>query len=82
MFKVGTVIQYFEKVEVALIKLDNVVSVGEKIDFFRDGKKLFGQKVEMLQKEHSKIISANRNDIVALKTNEKVEKDTEIFKES
>lgn len=80
MFKVGTVNHYFDKLGVAITKLDNDLSVGDKVFFKKNGSDLFSQYIESIQVEHQKLDSASRGDIIGLKTTEKVTVGTEIFK--
>jgi len=82
MFKVGEVSNYFDKIGIAIVTLDNTLSVGDKIKFVLDNQDLFEQAVESIQIEHKKLDSANRGSVVALKTNEAVKAGTEIFKAS
>ena len=72
MFKVGEVSNYFDKIGIAIVTLDNTLSVGDKIKFVLDNQDLFEQAVESIQIEHKKLDSANRGSVVALKTNEAV----------
>lgn len=80
MFKVGKVLQFYAKTSIAIVELDGTLSVGDRIKFERLGETLFEQKVELIQIEYNKVDSANRNDVVGLKTNEEVQKGDEIFK--
>ena len=80
MFKVGTVTHYYDKIGVAIVELNNTLSVGEKVKFIKDGESLFEQTIESIQVEHKKLDSANAGDVVGLKTNEVVKTGTEIFK--
>ncbi len=80
MFKVGTVSTFFSKVSVAFIKLENPLSVGDTIRFVKNGETKFEQKVESLQVGYRKIDTAARGSMVGLKTNNEVEKETEVFK--
>jgi hypothetical protein len=80
MFKVGEVKHYYEKIGFALVELGGVLSVGEKIKFSFNDADLFDQIVELIQVGHAKLESANRGDMVLLKTNDKVFPGTKIFK--
>ena len=82
MFKVGTVTHYYDKIGIAIINLDNLVAVGDKIKFVENGIDLFGQTIDSLQIEHKKVESAGRGDVVGLKTNEAVREGTQVFKTS
>ncbi len=80
MFKVGKVTHYFDKIQVAIVELDNTLSTGDKIKFVRGGEDLFEQTVESIQIEHEKKDSAGKGDVIGLKTNEAVREGTEVFK--
>lgn len=80
MFKIGTVSHYYDKIGVAIVELDSLLAVGDKIKFVRDGQDLFSQSVESIQVEHEKKDSAGKGDVVGLKTNEEVKQGTEVFK--
>lgn len=80
MFKVGKVTHYYDKLSVAIIDLDGTLSVGDNIKFVRGGEDLFEQKVESIQIEHDKKDTANKGDVVGLKTNEAVKEGTEVYK--
>jgi len=80
LFKVGKVSHYYDKLSVAIIDLDGTLSVGDNIKFVRGGEDLFEQKVESIQIEHEKKDSADKGDVIGLKTNEAVREGTEVFK--
>ena len=80
MFKVGKVLQFYSKTSIAIVELDGTLAIHDKIKFVRNGSNLFEQVVESIQVEYKKVDSANRGDVVALKTNEEVQKEDEIFK--
>lgn len=79
-FRVGIVINYFEKSEIAGVQLISDLSVGDTISFIKDRDDLFRQKVETMQVGHKKVDFAKGGDVVALKTDEKVQIGTEIYK--
>jgi putative protease len=80
MFKVGKVIHFYDKIGVAIVELDGVLSVGDRIKFVRGGEDLFEQAVDSIQIEHKKIDSAKKGDVVGLKADEAVKEETEVFK--
>lgn len=82
MFKIGKVTNYYSKLGVAIIELDGTLSVGDKVRFLPDEKDSFEQIVESIQIEHQKKDSANKGDVIALKTNETVKAGTQIYKVS
>lgn len=80
MFKVGKVIHFYDKLSVAIVELDNTLTVGDKVKFVRGGEDLFEQVVESIQVEHNKLDTAKKGDVVGLKTNEVVKEGAEVFK--
>jgi hypothetical protein len=80
LFKVGQVTHYYDKIGVAIVELDGTLSVGDRIKFSRGGEDMFEQLVESIQIEHNKLDSANKGDVVGLKTTEAVKEGTEVFK--
>ena len=82
MFKVGTVTHFYDKIGVAIIDLSATLSVGDKIKFVRGGEDLFSEVVESIQVEHKKLDSANKGDVIGLKTDEAVKTGAEVFKVS
>lgn len=80
MFKIGKVIHYYDKLGVAIVELDNGLSVGDTVKFVKDGEDLFSQKVESIQIEHEKKDSAKKGDVIGLKTDEEVKEGVEVYK--
>ena len=80
MFKVGKVIHYYDKTMMASVIVENTLSVGDKIKFVSENKDLFNQVVDLIQVGYKKLDSANRGDMVGLKTDQAVTEGTEIFK--
>jgi hypothetical protein len=80
LFKVGKVIHFYDKLNVAIVELDATLSVGDEIKFARAGEDLFKQKVESIQIEHEKKDTAGKGDVIGLKTNEAVKEGTEVYK--
>jgi len=80
MFKVGKVLQFYAKTNIAIVELDGTLSIGDRIKFSRDGEILFEQTVALIQIGHEKVDSADRGSVVGLKTDEEAQKGDEIFK--
>jgi len=79
-FKVGEVTHYYDKIGVAIVKVTNLISVGDTIKFVRGGEDIFEQKIESIQVEHEKKDSANKGDVVGLKTERQVKEGAEVYK--
>ena len=82
MFKVGRVINYYEKIGVAIVELEGTLAVHDKIRFLFDHDYLFSQVVEAIQIGHEKVESANRGSKIGLPIKERVQVGTDIFKEN
>lgn len=78
--KIGKVTHYYDKIGVAVVELDGSLTVGDKIKFSRGGEELFEQTVDSIQVEHEKKDSADKGDVVGLKTLKEVKEGAEIYK--
>jgi putative protease len=76
--KVGKVIHYYDKIQVAVIKVSGTINVGDRIKF--SGKNEFEQEVKSMQVEHKQIETAKKGQDVGLKVDKEVHKDDEIYK--
>lgn len=79
-FKIGKVTHFYDKIGVAIIELDGVLSKGDKIKFVRGGEDLFEQTVESIQIEHEKKDSASKGSVIGLKTEKEVKEGAEVYK--
>lgn len=80
MFKIGKVIHYYDKIQVAIVELAADLAVGDKIKFVRGGEDVFEQNVDSIQIEHEKKESASKGETVGLKVEKGVKEGTEVFK--
>ena len=48
MFKIGKVINYYEKIGITIVKLSAPLSVGDKIKFYKDGELILYQQIERI----------------------------------
>ncbi len=78
--KIGSVIHYYDKLGVAIIRLDESLKVGDKIKFTRGGEDLFEQEVVSLQMDHNNISEAKKGDEVGLKVDNEVKEGAEVQK--
>jgi translation initiation factor IF-2 len=78
--KVGEVVHYYDKIGVAVVKLEGDLHKGDKIRFEQGEENKFEQDVESMQNEHNNIDSANAGQEIAIKVNEEVKKGTEVYK--
>lgn len=80
MFKIGIVAHYYDKIGVAIVKLDGLLAVRDKVRFTKNGEYLFDQEITEIQVGHKKLESANKGTLIGIKTREVVPEGTEIFK--
>lgn len=76
--ELGTVIHYFDKAMVAVLKLSAPLAVGDEIKFVH-GDSVFTQLVESMEVEHEKIKKAKKGDEVAIKVNKKTHENAMVF---
>lgn len=77
---IGEVVHYFSKIEVAVIKLSDNLSVGDTIRIAGGESTDFNQTVESMEVEHEKIDKAKKGDEVGLKVKEKVREGYKVYK--
>lgn len=80
MFKIGIVTHYYDKIGVAIVELDGLLAVRDKVRFTKNGEYLFDQEITEIQVGHKKLESANKGTLIGIKTREIMPEGTEIFK--
>lgn len=80
MFKVGLVTHYYDKLQVAIVILSANLAVGETVLFMHKGEPFFKQKVLSMQIDHEEVSSARSGDVVAIKIEQEVKPDEEVYK--
>ena len=75
----GRVTHYYDKIKVAVIKLNASLKNGDSIEI-EGGEKSFSQKVSSMEKDHEKIAKAKRGDEVGMKVKNKVREGYRVFK--
>ena len=78
--KVGKITHYYDKLGVAVLELEDSLSVGDKIRFVRGGEDLFEQDVSSMQVEHEAMENAKAGDVVGLKVDQAVKDGAEVYK--
>ncbi len=77
---IGKVSHYFDKIEVAVIDLDNSLTAGDTIRIVGGEETDFTQEVESMEVDHEKIKKAKKGDSVGLKVKEKVREGYKVYK--
>lgn len=78
---VGKIIHYYDKIGVAVVKLEGNLMVGDTIHV--KGKQTdFEQQVESIQVEHKSISGGKKGEEVAVKLNEKAKEGDLVYKKT
>ena len=75
----GKVIHYYDKIGVAVIRLEGKVAVGDIIKIVR-GDDEFEEKVASIQIEHEEVKSAKKGDEVAIKVSQRAKEGAAVSK--
>jgi U32 family peptidase len=76
---VGKIIHFYPKISVAVIELEDVLKVGDKI-YVEKGEESFEQVVDSMQVEHKSIQEANKGESIGLKLKEITKEGARVFK--
>ncbi|HJX39173.1 MAG TPA: translation elongation factor-like protein [Anaerolineae bacterium] len=77
--EIGTIINYFSRIGVAVIQLTAPLEIGDEIHI-KGGDRDFQQKVESMQIEHQPIEKAEAGQEVALKLDQKARPHDSVYK--
>lgn len=72
---VGKVIHYYDKIGVAVIKLEKSLKVGDRVKFVH-GENSFEQTIESMQLEHVQVQEGKKGHEVAIKVDKEVKSGT------
>ena len=75
---VGKVIHYYDKIGVAVIKLEKPLKTGDKIKFIK-GDHEFEQTADSMQLEHAQISKGKKGDEIALKVDKVADKGSLVY---
>lgn len=76
---IGKITHYFPQVEVAIIKLNSNLRIGDQVKL-KKGDEEFEQEALSMQSEHKNVKEAKKGEEVGLKVNQKVREGWEIYK--
>lgn len=76
--EIGKITHFFDKIEVAVVKLNGKIKVGDKIHI-KGQVTDFEQEIKSMQVEHKNIKQAKKGDDVGLKVDEKVRVSDKVF---
>jgi len=75
---VGKVIHFYDKISVAVIKLEKSLKVGDKVKFVH-GENEFEQTIESIQFEHAQVQEGKKGHEVAVKVDKEARSGTLIY---
>lgn len=78
--KIGTITHYYDKIEVAIIKLGKPLKQGQKIEFKdKQGETVFTQVADSIEIERKTVDKAKKDDDVGLKVDQPVKPGWEVY---
>lgn len=77
--EIGTVVHYFDKAMVAVVKLDGSLTIGDQVKFVYHDQE-FNEMVDSMEVEHHKIQQAKAGDEVAIKTIAKTHEHAHVYR--
>jgi translation elongation factor EF-1alpha len=77
--KIGEVVHYFGRINVAIIELDDMLRMGDRIGFVKDNNLLFEQEVHSMQIDYEDIDTAEAGEAIGLQVNKRVRPGTEVY---
>ena len=76
---IGKVIHYYDKIGVAVIKLEKGLKVEDKVKFEK-GDMSFEQTIKSMQLEHERVASGKKGEEIAIKVDQVAKDGTAIYK--
>jgi putative protease len=76
--RIGEVTHYYDRINVAVIKLTQPLNLGDQVHFLGQGSD-FLQEISSMELDHKKIKSAKKNQEIALKVSKPVKKRTVVY---
>ncbi len=73
------VIHFYDKISVAVLKLNQELKLGDQIKFVRENQE-FTQTVTSMQLDHKSVGKAEKDSEVAIKVDQAVKKGTKVYK--
>ena len=75
---VGKVIHYYDKLGVAIVRLEKKLAAGDKVKFVK-GDSVFEQVVESMEIEHGKLTEGKKGDEVGIKVDQTAREGTLVY---
>ena len=74
----GKVVHFYDKISVAVIKLEKALRVGDKVKF-EYGEHSFEQIIESMQLEHEQVLQGKKGQEVAVKVGKETKSGTLVY---
>lgn len=83
MFKIGKVINFYEKIGITIVSLSGNLAVGDTIKIFKDGEEILSQSVDKIILDRQNIPFAKAGDVVGLllDVSKKIQKGSEVYRQ-
>lgn len=75
---VGKVIHYYDKIGVAVIKLEKTLKAGDNVKFVH-GENEFNQAIESMQLEHAQVSQSKKGEEIAVKVDKEAKSGTLVY---
>lgn len=75
---VGKVIHFYDKIGVAVVKLDKPLKVGSKVKFVH-GENSFEQSIDSIQLDHNQISQGKKGQEIAIKVDKEAKSGTQVY---
>lgn len=75
---VGKVIHFYDKISVAVVRLEKALKLGNKVKF-EHGENSFEQTIESMQLEHEQVSSGKKGQEVAVKVDKETKSGTLVY---
>ena len=74
----GKVIHYYDKIGVAVVRLEKTLKIGDKVKFIH-GENDFEQTIESMQLEHAQVSQGKKGEEVAIKVDKETKLGTLVY---
>ena len=74
----GKVIHYYDKIGVAVVRLEKTLKIGDKVKFIH-GENDFEQTIESMQLEHAQVSQGKKGEEVAIKVDKETKSGTLVY---
>ena len=74
----GKVIHYYDKIGVAVVRLEKALKIGDKVKFIH-GENDFEQTIESMQLEHAQVSQGKKGEEIAIKVDKETKSGTLVY---